>query len=233
MLGSRAGVNKLTMYYFIILNSKNISRLSSIHLAVVAHSSDVKQHGHAKVLEKLLIDMKKLEQGVVLGPHEEKVHGTVVCLPADNLAANELNGFVGSFSAHHYCRFCKMRSSEAKKATIQDINLLRNVRDHNADLRRVHEDPSTVTNHGVKGPCVVDELLYFSPLDSFTPDCKYGFVASMLTSLAKICCDHISQFRPRLSQKSCFQMIELLGSKLLLYTQICKAIYFLGHDCKA
>lgn len=77
------------MYYFIILNSQNISRLSSIHLAVVAYASDVKRYGHNKVLDQLLSDMKRLEQGVVLGPEFSPIYGTVVSLPADNLAANE------------------------------------------------------------------------------------------------------------------------------------------------
>lgn len=163
------------MYYFIILNSQNISRLSSIHLAVVAYASDVKRYGHNKVLDQLLSDMKRLEQGVVLGPEFSPIYGTVVSLPADNLAANEINGFVGSFSAHYYCRFCKMRASEAKQATTADPALLRNVEEHTRDLCRVADNPTTISEHGVKGPCVFDRLAYFNSVESFTPDCKLTY----------------------------------------------------------
>ena len=136
-LGSRAGVNKLTMYYFMVTNSLNRSSLSSIHLAMVAHASDVKRFGHTKILKPLIDDLKLLENGIELQSAGAKVYGTVVNLPGDNLAANESQGFVGSFSANYFCRFCKMHSSDCKTACKQVVALLRTQESHMLDLQKV------------------------------------------------------------------------------------------------
>lgn len=161
------------MYYFTILNSPNISSLSSIHLATVAYASDVKKYGHAKVLKPLIDDLKDLEDGVVIDGVEGKVYGTVVHLPGDNLAANETQGFVGSFSANYFCRFCKMHHDTTKRCCREDESLLRNVNDHLSDLQTVAGNPQSASDHGVKTPCAFDELKYFNPIESFTPDAMH------------------------------------------------------------
>lgn len=86
-LSSKAGINKITMYYFQKLNSSDLSRLTNIHLAVVVYASDVKQFGHNHVPRLFLNELKKLELGVKIGT--SIMYGTVTHLPADNLVANE------------------------------------------------------------------------------------------------------------------------------------------------
>lgn len=166
-LGSKAGINKMTMYYIQILNIPNLSSLSNIHLALVAYSSDVKQFGHASVLRPLINDLKKLEEGIDVeaGDQTVTVFGTVVTLPADNLAANELQGFVGSFSANYFCRFCKMLNSHTHSACAQDSSLLRTIQGHKTDILE-----ASMSTSGVKCACAFDELKYFEPIESFTPD---------------------------------------------------------------
>ena len=174
-LGSKTGINKLTMYYFTITNSPNSSSLSAIHLAMIAYSSDVKQYGHAHILRPLVEDIKKLEVGVdvIIDGEPQKVYGSVVSLPADNLAANETLGFVGSFSANYFCRFCKMSQAKTKTAIRQDNSVLRTCEDHKRDLEEIRKNPSSFSNHGVKAPCAFDELQYFNSVTSFTPDCMH------------------------------------------------------------
>lgn len=158
-----------------IMNIPNHSSLSSIHLALIAYASDVKEYGHAKVLRPFIDDLKRLETGIQLKGQgvNRKVFGTVTSLPADNLAANETQGFVGSFSANYYCRFCKMRNSVAQTATREDVSLLRTRAQQARDLREVCENPQSVSQHGVKAACVFDELMYFNAVDSFSPDCMH------------------------------------------------------------
>lgn len=173
-LGSKSGVNKLTMYYFMIMNTPNKSSLSSIHLALIAYASDVKEYGHAKVLRPLIEDLKRLETGMQLeGGLNRKVFGTVVSLPGDNLAANETQGFVGSFSANYYCRLCKMHQSVAQTATKENVSLFRTKEQHSKDLKEVQDNPLSVSQHGVKTTCVFDELAYFSAIESYSPDCMH------------------------------------------------------------
>ena len=116
VLGSRAGINKLCMFYFMIKNILNTASLQHVHLALVAHSSDIKTYGFEKVMEPLICDLERLEKGVTLDLTHTKKHifGTIVQLPADNLAANDTAGMVTSFIANHYCRFCKMHATDCR-----------------------------------------------------------------------------------------------------------------------
>jgi hypothetical protein len=186
-LGSKSGINKLTMYYFSILNCPNRSSLSSIHLAIIAHSSDVKEFGHARVLRPLIKDLKRLENGLVITGMPEKIYGTIVHLPGDNLAANESQGFMGSFSANHFCRFCKMHQAETKHATREDKSLLRNTQDHQTDVN----NPSGSSEHGVKGPCVFDELKYFNAVESFCPDLMHDIFEGIAKKEVALLLTHV------------------------------------------
>lgn len=131
-LGSKAGINKMTMVYFIVKNIPNHSGLNHIHLAIVSHSSDVKRFGMDKLFQPLIEDLKLLEEGVTLdlGHGVHKIYGTITQFAADNLAANEVSGMVCSFSANYYCRFCVMPSTQCQQSCYQDKDLLRSQQTH-------------------------------------------------------------------------------------------------------
>lgn len=202
VLGSKAGINKITMYYFQILNNSDLSSLSNIHLALVAYASDVKQFGHNHILAPFIDDLKRLELGITIG--DSTVYGTVTHLPADNLAANESQGFVASFSANHFCRFCKMHSSHTQCATQQDSTLLRTKASQALDLLRSTQDPSTSSSTGVKSGCAFDELKYFSPVESFAPDVMHD----VFEGIAK---REISLLLKHLIDNKVITMLELNG----------------------
>ena len=144
------------MYYFQLLNIENSSSLSNIHLALIAYSSDVKRFGHAAILKPFIEDLKILEQGmdipVVNG--STKVFGTVVHLAADNLAANESQGFVASFSANYFCRFCTMPARQTHQATMQDRALLRSARTQIEHIDMAKTDPAAASKKLVLGQIV-------------------------------------------------------------------------------
>ena len=182
-LGSKAGINKLTMYYFQLLNIENSSSLSNIHLVLIAYSSDVKSFGHSAVLRPFIEDLKSLEQGMDASNQNgsTKVFGSVVHLAADNLAANESQGFVASFSATYFCRFCTMAAQQTHRATVQDRALLRTTKTHIEHVDRSRVDPTTVSKTGVRSECVFEELVHFSPVDSFTPDLMHDVFHGVAT----------------------------------------------------
>lgn len=129
------------MYYFTVVNSVNRSSLSAIHLVMVAHASDVKEYGHAVVLKPFIDDLKRLESGlhIHINNVSQAVYGTVVHLPGDNLAANETQGFVCSFSANHFCRFCKLSSKETKIQCREQVSSLRSKAEHEQDIAQVYK----------------------------------------------------------------------------------------------
>ncbi|XP_076741620.1 uncharacterized protein LOC143419301 [Maylandia zebra] len=75
------------------------SSLSSIHLALLVRSDDLKVYGYEAVLEPLISDLISLENhGVFLPKLGKFVKGTVQCIIADNLGAHGIAGFVENFS---------------------------------------------------------------------------------------------------------------------------------------
>lgn len=78
------------------------SALSSIYLAVLCKSEDLRKFGYDKVLDPLLKDLVTLEQrGVFMTQLNECMKGTVNSVIADNLGAHGLAGFVEGFSGEY------------------------------------------------------------------------------------------------------------------------------------
>lgn len=68
--------------------SVSVSSLTSIHLALLCKSDDVKTYGYGKIFEPLLQDLVTLEQqGVFVSLLGTFVKGTLQCVVSDNLAA--------------------------------------------------------------------------------------------------------------------------------------------------
>lgn len=62
-----------------------------------------------------LHDLSILEKdGIFVHLLETFLKGTVYCVVADNLAAHGIAGFVESFSAEFFCRFCVGKSSDVQ-----------------------------------------------------------------------------------------------------------------------
>ena len=107
-LGSRAGVHKLTMFY-VAVEGFTDGKLSSIHLSIVCHASDLERFGYGPIMRPLIADLEMLYGGVEVtleNGTECVIHAKLEHLSADNLAANQILGMNRSFSKGHYCRFC-------------------------------------------------------------------------------------------------------------------------------
>lgn len=169
VLGSRAGVYKLTMFYFSGHNQSS-SNLRSIHLAIVCHASDVKTYGYAAVLSPLLSDLSKLSVGLDISDGANPIFASLEHIVGDNLAANAILGMNQSFSAGHYCRFCYVSGADAAISTHSHSELPRSRVSHQFDVECVEALPSFSTKTGVKERCVFDELPYFSGVEATVPD---------------------------------------------------------------
>ena len=112
---ARLGRSKLCAVYWVLGNLPpgSTSRLTSIYLALLCKSDDLKVYGYDKVFEPLLQELKTLEQhSVFLSQLGQFVKGSVQCVIADNLGAHGIAGFVESFSWGSVCRFCTGDKSE-------------------------------------------------------------------------------------------------------------------------
>lgn len=78
------------------------SALSSIYLAALCKSEDLRKFGYDDVLDPLLKDLVILEKrGVFITQLNECIKGTVNSVIAENLGAHGLAGFVESFSGEY------------------------------------------------------------------------------------------------------------------------------------
>lgn len=99
------------------------------------------------------------------GPmHVNSVLGLVL---GDNLGVNTVLGFVSSFSAIFFCRFCKEVKTSTHTACITKPNLLRNKENYIADV--LANDAST-TGTGIKENCIFNTINSFHVTTNFAVD---------------------------------------------------------------
>ena len=161
VLGPHSG--KLGAVYTSIpcLPSPCLSTLDNIFLTLLFDSHARKEFGNQKTFGILVEELCRLEnKGVVVKTPsgENIVYFVLLLLTGDNLALQQLLGFVESFAANHYCRFCVVDKAVARKLVSENEDLLRN-RENYARAVALNDPKLT----GVKEECV------FTPIPSFHP----------------------------------------------------------------
>lgn len=180
-LGTSRKKHKLCGVYWVLGNLPpgSHSALSSIYLAVLCKSDDLRTFGFEKVLDPLLKDLVILEQhGVFISQLNECIKGTVSCVIADNLGAHGLAGFVESFSAEYICRFCTAKKSEIKSLTA-GVFERRTQELHEAHLKYALETASVCC--GVKRDCVLSKnLSHFHVTAGYPPDVAHDLLEGII-----------------------------------------------------
>lgn len=114
-LGSKKGIHKVVCLYFILQNlppSVN-SVLMNIHLVLLFNAQDSKKYGIFEILKPLVKDLKMLETTGVAVPFSFQITG-------DNLSMHSILGFLESFRANYFCRFCLTEKSSAQSVFSED-----------------------------------------------------------------------------------------------------------------
>lgn len=136
-----------------------------------------------KYSKPLISDIKVLEtNGIKLPFLDEPLFGTVIQVTGDNLALNSLLGFVESFSATHWCRFCLTSKEETQvKFTEAEPGITLRSKDLHADHCKVlqNEDLQSVV-YGVKKDCVLNSLEYFHSTENFAVDIMHDLLEGVV-----------------------------------------------------
>jgi hypothetical protein len=164
-LGSRAGVNKLTMFY-VTIQGLPAYKLTQILPVLICYASDVKSFGYDSVLKPLVGEFEFLKSGLVIKGKLFNVRLNV--LIGDNLAANCIVGLNSSFNASYYCRFCIMHSHATTKATHMNADHLRTA--------AIHAEHIEAKSYGVKEFPAFDKISYFSSVTSTVPDIMHDIL---------------------------------------------------------
>lgn len=182
-LGTSRKTHKLCAVYWILGNLPHGSHssLTSIYLALLCKSDDVKTYGYHRILEPLLQDLVTLEQqGVFVSHLGTFVKGTLQCVVSDNFAAHGIAGFVESFSGQYFCRFCTAQREETQVKEVKSgVFTLRN-----KELQQLHVNTAEAegsASFGVKKACIFTErLAHFCVTSGYPPDVVHDLLEGIV-----------------------------------------------------
>ena len=190
-LGSKRTIHKLCAFYYTVgnLNSKYISKLKHIHLALMVRYSFVRQFGLNIILKPMLDDLKKLAHDgftLNLGGIELTIRAALATISGDNLSAHMLGGFTMSFNSGRVCRYCMATHTDIKQTFSEDSFVLRTPEVHRCHLNRIQQFPDAKATYGVNSPSPFEELPYFDVTTSLPPDIMHDLLEGVIPLVMKL-----------------------------------------------
>ncbi|KYQ54177.1 hypothetical protein ALC60_13453 [Trachymyrmex zeteki] len=150
--GSHLGDHSLGVIYYRIpcIPQHLLSLLENIFLACV-FLSDHRNGHNREVFAPIINELRDLEtNGIVIQTDSEYTIYFALCqILGDNLGQHVVTGFVESFNADYYCRFCKEHKSIMRRQLRENILVFRN---------RINYEDDVLTNNvsqiGIKTRCI-------------------------------------------------------------------------------
>jgi hypothetical protein len=186
VLGSHTSVHKIEALYCLIRNlpQELMSRTCNIFTIGLWNAKYVKQYGYNQILMPLFSQLKQLESAngleVIVHGQKTNVHGILGMFSADNLGAHSLFGFLESFSANYFCRFC-MAHKDSTQTHYLASQFDRRTREHVdscvAQLGSASYNPSLT---GIKRSCILNDLAYFHSTEQSTVDCMHDVLEGII-----------------------------------------------------
>lgn len=159
--------------------------LTSIQLAVLGKTIDVRKFGYGKFLEPLIKDLNFFEESMEEASQNFGVK--LFCVCADNLGAHSLAGFQESFIVDKFCRFCLVSHSQTATVKPSDFHL-RTMEEHNRFVEELSQNQALKSVNGVKGECVLSKhLAFFHPVTGFPPDILHDLFEGVIPIELSLC----------------------------------------------
>lgn len=168
-LGSHATVHSIGAVYYSFPLLKNTSKLSNIFIAGFLKSSDLKSYGNDPCFYQLIDNIIDLEKnGILIKTHTGSyitVHFILGIILGDNLGLNTILDFSKSFSANHFCRFCKEPKISTQYLCEENIDTLRNKTNYDNDLQL-----QDFTKTGINKRSIFNSIMTFHAVENFSVD---------------------------------------------------------------
>lgn len=165
-LSSKAGLYKIGVVYYTIatLPPKYITKLENIFLALIFYSKDRAKFGNKMTFNKLIQELKDLEStGINININGEikTVFFPLLLILGDNLGIHSLLGYMESFAANNFCRFCTTSKYLTETQTFENNELVRTKGNYEVDLQN---------RVGLKEECIWHNLKYFHIYENLSCD---------------------------------------------------------------
>ncbi|XP_047123578.1 uncharacterized protein LOC124806573 [Hydra vulgaris] len=188
VLGSHTIVHKLEALYMQVRNvlPEYQSKTDSIYLIGLWYALDahITSYSYDNVLKNVLCQLQELEseQGVQVKVNgkEITIHAIIVIFSADNLGAHSLFGFMESFRATYFCRFCKCTQTELQETFRSIAFEKRTIADYNrciVESQPTDYDPSKT---GIKHGCSFNCLNWFHCVEQSAVDCMHDLLEGVV-----------------------------------------------------
>ncbi len=155
----------------------------NIHVVALFHSQDLKTYGFDDILKPLVDDLKILEtQGIEVPFSDSPLLGSVIQVTGDNLGLHGLFGFVESFSAMYFCRFCLTSKVESQSVFTEDDPgmIFRTKEMHAEHCAALQENPMLSSTFGVKKTCLLNTLHFFHTSDNYAVDIMHDLLEGVV-----------------------------------------------------
>lgn len=122
------------------------------------------------------------DNGIFVPSLGNVVNSTVHSVVADNLGAHSIGGFVESFSASHFCRFCIAEQSQIQEHEVgEGLFALRTKFNHAMHVKAALSDVAETHHCGVKRQCPISEkLTYFHATSRYPPDALHDLLEGIV-----------------------------------------------------
>lgn len=191
-LGSKANRHKVCGVYFSIQNlpRRFLSKVRNIYPICLSNSDDLKtKHtDFNNIWYPIVNEIEHLETTGITIDGNINLKGTLTQVAFDNLGANTSLGFVGSFSASHYCRHCESSKNECEIMCEENIDTLRSKESYNKQIEIVDNSVKVEYDQtkGVKYYCKLSDLNYFHIIDNPTADIMHDISEGTIPFVLKL-----------------------------------------------
>ncbi|XP_051163764.1 uncharacterized protein LOC127283123 [Leptopilina boulardi] len=170
-VGSKSSsVQKLGMFYWMHDNVSpaHRSQLKFINLCGIVSNPNVNIYGMNMILQHLVNDFKKLEDGLALADGEV-IYGTLSTILGDNLGIQKLCGFRDSFSALHPCRVCNATMDQIKIMCTEDASLIRSQEEHARQVQEIEDAIDERSKAALRTRYGINRITVLTEIESFDP----------------------------------------------------------------
>lgn len=198
-LGSASAKYKLGVFYVLLENIGpcHRSNLQLIGLLLVVHTDLLKFEsgtglGVESVLEDIVADFEKLENGVTLS-NGETMYATLIACIGDNLGIHTVAGLKEGFTAHRPCRWCMVTETERMSFVKEDPALLRTDEEWDQQVKRIQsartkkQKEALMKEFGIKRHTALGNLKSFSVTTGFPPDIVHDLLEHGVISIELKC----------------------------------------------